>query len=233
MRISRLLALTAVACVGFTAPTRAQQTDSRPGIAVFPFENGGSYGAEKENLALLGLGLQQALTYELAQNTNLRVIDRGSLRELLAEQDLAPDGRVDAATAARIGRIVGARYVINGGFIDLFGDFTLTGKIVDVQTSEVIRAAQARGPRKELYSLIVRLAADVTNGVRLPELPAATREARSKRQVTPEALIRHAMILSYRDEGNTQRAIELYRQLVSEFPQVEEWQAELRQLTGG
>lgn len=50
---------------------------SRPGIAVFPLVNGGSYGAkEQEDLNLMSLGLQQSLINELAVNTNLRVIDR-------------------------------------------------------------------------------------------------------------------------------------------------------------
>jgi TolB-like protein len=221
-------------CLAAAVPVIAQQApNTRPGIAVLPFENGGSYGPDRENFELLGIGLQQALTYELAQNTTMRVVDRGSLRALLAEQDLGATERVDPATAARIGRMVGARYVVNGVFMDLFGEFSLIGKIVDVETSEVVNTAQVRGGREELNRLIMRMAAEVTRGVRLPALPAEVREARSLRAITPEALVRHAMIISVRDEGNTDRAIELYRQLISDFPQVEEWHAELRQLTSG
>lgn len=232
-RIFMLTALVGLV-LGTGNPAAGQEDpDDRPGIAVFPFFNGGSYGEGREDLDLLQIGLQQALMYELGQNTSLRVIDRSTLRELLEEQDLGASGRVDPQTAARIGRVVGARYVVAGGFIDLFGDFQLTGRIVDVETTEVVRSAQARGPREQLYGLVVDLAAGVTDGVNLPPLPSQLQEARKKRPVTPEAMVRHAMILSFRDEGKTDQAIDLYRELVADFPEVEEWQAELRQLTGG
>jgi TolB-like protein len=234
MRTTLFAALASACLLVQPAAGQAQQTpDTRPGIAVLPFDNGGSYGSASENFELLGVGLQASLTYELGANTNLRVVDRAVLRQVMAEQDLGASGRVDAQTAARIGRIVGARYVVAGSFIDLFGDFTMTGRIIDVETTEILRTAQARGPREQVYGLIVRLAGDMTNGVRLPALPSAVRDGRSARPITPEAMIRHAMILSYRDEGDTERAIELYRQLVADFPQVEEYQTELRQLTAG
>ena len=218
--------------VAGVAPS-AQAQEKRPGIAVFPFFNGGSYGEKKEDLTQLSIGLQQSLINELSVNTNLRVIDRSTLRELLQEQDLGASGRVDPQTAARIGKVVGARYVVTGGFIDMMGQFQLTGRIVDVETSEVVKSSQVEGDRKKLFSLIVDMATGVTKGVNLPELPEAVREARKKMPVTPEAMVRHGMILSIKDEGNTQRAIELYRDLIKDFPQVEEWKAELRQLTSG
>jgi TolB-like protein len=218
------------------APAAGRDTvDTRPGIAVFPFENT-SIGPDRAQFELLGIGVQQMLTYELAQNTNLRVIDRAVLRELMAEQDLGASGRVDAETAARIGRIVGAKYVVMGGFMDNSfggGDFQITGRIVDAETTEVLRpAAQAKGTRAQINRTMVQLASDLTRHINLPPLPAAVREARLQRPITPEAMIRHAMILSYQDEGDTARAIQLYEQLVSDFPQVEEWRSELRQLRG-
>lgn len=217
-----------------TSATVAQQAvpDARPGIAVFPLVNGGSYGEKKEDLTLLQVGVQQALMYELAQNTNLRVIDRAALRELMQEQDLGASDRVDPATAARIGKIVGAKYVVTGGFMDLFGEFQLTGRIIDVETTEIIRSAQVQGKREQMYGLIVDMASRVTDGVKLPALPATVQESRKKRTVTPEAMVRHAMVLSIADDGDKARAVQLYRDLVSDFPDVEEWKAELRQLSG-
>jgi TolB-like protein len=226
--------------LSFSAPLSAQDVpDTRPGIAILPFENN-SVGPDKAEFELFGGGLQQMIGYELAVNTNLRVIDRAILREILAEQDLGASGRVDAETAARIGRIVGAKFVVIGSFTDdSFGAstsnnaFTVNSRVVDSETSEWVRPAQARGPRASMYGLIVDLAAQLTRDLKLPELPASVREARTKRDIPPEALMRHARVLSYQDRGDTERAVELYRQLVDDFPQVEEWKAELRQLTSG
>ncbi len=215
-----------------TTPPTAPAQDLRPGIAVFPLANGGSYGGKKEDLKLLSIGLQQSLMNELAVNTNLRVIDRSTLRELLREQDLGASGRVDPQTAAKIGQLVGAKYIITGGFIDLNGDMQINGRIVDVSTSEVVRSAQVQGKKKKLFNLLTDLAGKVTAGVKLPPLPEAVREARLNRNVPSAAMGRYASILSYRDEGgDPAKTVQLYRALVKDFPAVEEFKAELKQLT--
>jgi curli biogenesis system outer membrane secretion channel CsgG len=200
---------------------------------VFPFFNGGSYGSAREDFEPLRVGLQQWLMHELAQNSNLRVVDRSILREIVEEQRLGASGQVDDGTAARVGRIVGARYVVVGGFIDLFGEFQLDGRIVSVETSELVSSAQVRSPRENLSRLVGELAARVTAGVQLPPLPQALREARDTKALPLDGLTRHANILQIRDRGEKERAIGLYRQLIRDYPQVEEQlQAELRELTG-
>ena len=233
-QLARLLLLsTAIAsatslCEAQGAPAQ----DSRPGIAVFPLVNGGSYSKNKqEDLNLLSLGLQQSLINELAVNTNLRVVDRGTLRDLLREQDLGASGRVDPQTAARLGKIVGARYIITGGFIDLYGEMQINGRIIDVSTSEVVRSAQVQGNKKKLFGLLSQLAGMMTAGVHLTPLPAAVRDARIGRTVPSEAMGRYSSILAFRDEGgDPAKAVQLYRALVKDFPQVEEFKSELKQL---
>src|SRR3970282_2757481 len=89
---------------GLAAPV-AQGQDSRPGIAVFPFDNGGSYGQDKENFDALQVGLQQMLITEFAQNPQLRIVERGRIRDLLAGADLGAGGRVDRNTAGTVGQI--------------------------------------------------------------------------------------------------------------------------------
>ena len=44
--------------------------DSRPGVAVFPFANGGSIGPNREDLAALEIGIQHMLLTELAQTSS-------------------------------------------------------------------------------------------------------------------------------------------------------------------
>lgn len=207
--------------------------DTRPGIAVLPFYNGGSYGAGREDLEALQVGIQQMLLTELAQNPTLRIVERSVLREVMAEQDLATTGRVDPETAARIGKIVGARYVVIGGFTDAFGTFRLDGRIVDVETTELVRAEKVRSRRERLYDLIPELAAKVTRGLRLPALPAAVRETRRERRIPTEAATMYSKALVYQDRGQTERAVELYRAIAERFPQMTEAREALRQISGG
>src|ERR1700758_5318701 len=78
------------------APARAQ--DTRPGIAVLPFDNGGSYGQGKEDFAALEKGIAGMLISELAQNPAARVVERDKIQKLVEEQNLGASGRVDPQT---------------------------------------------------------------------------------------------------------------------------------------
>lgn len=224
-----------VVAAGFAGPVAgaAQGQDTRPGIAVLPFDNGGSYGQDKENFDALQVGLQQMLITEFAQNAQLRVVERGRIKDLLAEQDLGASGRVDANTAAKLGKLVGARYVVLGGFIDFYGDFRIDARIVNVETSELVKVVQVKDKRDKLYSLVVTLANDITKGVNLPALPRQAMEQRESRQVPTEAVQLYSRALLYADRGDTQRAAELFNRAIQVFPQYTEAQEGLRQLKQG
>ena len=142
MRWRSLFALGIAAALA-AAPTEAQ--DSRPGIGVLSFENGGSFGLESEDYEAFEVGIQQMLITELSVNTDLRLVDRGRIQEVLNEIELGASGKVDANTAAEIGKIVGARYMIMGGFIDWYSDLRFDARIVEVETSEIMQAKSVRG----------------------------------------------------------------------------------------
>lgn len=214
------------------SPQVPEGADDRPGVAVFPFENGGSYGPDREDMDALEVGLQHMLLTELARNSELRIVERAMLREILEEQDLGASGRVDAGTAAQIGRIVGARYVILGGFVDLFGDFSLNARIVDVETSEVLTAQRVRDDREELFDMLFQMSELITAAADLPPLAREVREARVEREVPAEAVILYSRAQTYEDFGDVERAAEVYRRIMRDFPELVEAEEALRQISG-
>jgi TolB-like protein len=204
--------------------------DGRPGVAVLQFDNGGSFGPEQEDFEALEVGLQHMLLTELGQNSSLRVVERAMLNALLDEQDLGASGRVEPGTAAEIGRLVGARYVITGSFMDVWGDFRMDARVVDVETSEIIYTDQVRNERERIYDMLVELAGKVTGGVDLPPLSREVREEREAREIPAEAVILFSRAQTYEDFGDRDRAVEAYQRIVSEFPQMTEAQEALEQL---
>lgn len=232
-RPSRFLHLL-LASVLASAPLAAQDVvpDTRPGVAVLQFENGGSYGADRADMEPLTVGLQQMLLSELAQNSELRVVERQALRAILEEQDLGTSGRVDASTAVELGRLVQARYVVLGVFVDFFSDFRMDATLVDVETGEVVGAETVRDDRSNLYSLLVELAGKLTLRADLPPLPLELREARDSREIPAEAVILYSRAQTFADFGDEERAVALYRRIVTEFPEMTEAGEALRQLAG-
>lgn len=211
------------------------QPDRRPGVAVLRFDDGGSQGnkAEAGDFKDLGVGLQQMLLTELAQNSNLRIIERGRLNDLLHEQNLAAQGRTLTEGAAQIGKLVGARYVVLGSYMDLFGQFRMDTRIVDVETGEILKTESVRDRQEKVYDMLVDLASKIVADVHLPQLPAQTTASRKSRNIPPEAVRLYSQALVLQDHGQKDQAIELYRRLTNEFPDMVQAREALRQVTGG
>jgi TolB-like protein len=232
MRWRTLLTRTAAALLISGGALVAQ--DTRSGMAVMPFENGGSYGLQAEDYDALRVGMQQMLTTEFAMNGQLRVVDRSRIAELLKEQDLGASGRVDAATAAKIGKVVGAKYMVMGGFIDTYGTMRLDIQIVDVETTEIVKADRHTFKREEMARAVIDAAAKITKDLSLPELPRevqAQREERAERMPT-QAVSYYTKGLLYQDRGDTDKAKELFSKALAEFPDYTEAQEALRQVGG-
>ncbi len=231
-RTMSALALTFLLAVPIVGEAQDPPADDRPGVAVLRFENGGSFGPEREDFGALEVGLQQVLITELTQNSGLRVVERSTLNEILAEQDLAVRGHVDPQTAARIGRLVGARYTITGQFMDNWGEMRLDARIIDGETGEILTAQQVMDRRERLYSLMVGLGVQLTENADLPPLSLEVREAREAREIPAEAVILFSRAQTYEDFGDRDRAIEAYQRIVNEFPQMTEAREALEQISG-
>jgi TolB-like protein len=233
MRHRSLILFAALATLT-TAPL-LQAQDSRPGIAVMPFQNGGSYGQDKENFEALEKGLAGMLISELAQNPGARVVERENVQSLLSEQDLGKDGRVDAATAAKVGKLVGARYMVLGSFVDLYGHFRVDARLVDVETSEILKVVRSDPKyekREEMFRLIQSLAERLMAETKLPPLSAEVSRAVKARNVPTEALTYYSRALLYQDRGDKTKAAEFFSKAVESFPDYAEAKAGLQRVRG-
>jgi TolB-like protein len=217
-----------------TAPLLSAQ-DTRPGIAVMPFQNGGSYGQDKENFDALERGLAGMLISELAQNPGARVVERENVQSLLSEQDLGKDGRVDAATAAKVGKLVGAKYMVLGSFVDLYGHFRVDARLVDVETSEILKVVRSDPKyekREEMFRLIQSLSERLMAETKLPPLSAEVSRAVKARNVPTEALTYYSRALLYQDRGDKTKAAEFFSKAVESFPDYAEAKAGLLRVRG-
>ena len=227
MRIPSLALVSALALFGAASSLPAQEAeDSRPGVAVMRFDNGGSHGedAEPEDFRALEVGLQQMLLTELGQNPELRIIERGRIADRARELDLGQGDRIDSATAARVGRLVGARYMVFGTFTDLFGQMRLDVRVVDVETGEILTSQGIDGERTGVLSLLVDLADQISTSVDLPPLPDDVKEQRKEEaeDVPAEGINQYAHALMLIDEGFKEEGMQSLERVVDQFPEWDE-----------
>src|SRR2546428_220665 len=220
----------AVAGLVGVAAGQARGQDARPGIAVFPFVNSGSFGQDKENFDALERGLAAMLISELSANPQARLVDREQVQRLIEEQNLGTSGRVDAQTAARIGKLVGAKYVITGQFIDFYGDFRIDARLVNVETSEIVKVEADKMQRDHLFDLIRTVAARLMKDTNLPPLPRQASDQRTNRQIPTEALTFYSHALLFQDRGQKDKAAEMYQRALAVFPEYTEAQQGLQRM---
>jgi len=231
--MTRQVWLTLATALTTLASSGAAQ-DTRPGIAVLPFENGGSYGQDKENFEALQKGIPAMLLSELSKNPAARLVDRSQTQEILKEQDLGKDGRVDANTAAKVGKLVGARYVIMGSFIDFYGKFRVDARIVNVETSEIMKVVTndpSLQKREDLFKIIQSVSDKIMTDTKLPPLPTEVAKAAKSRVVPTEALTYYSRALLYQDRGDNAKAAEYYKRAIDVFPAYAEAQEGLKKVS--
>src|SRR5918997_2618144 len=188
-------------------------------FAVLPFEDRGSYGQDKEVFRSLEVGIPAMLGAELGKNPRVRVAERARVEAALKAESLAPNARVDAATAARVGTQAGARYAVTGNFADFYGKFRIDARVVDVGSGQIIKVVSNSAPelqdRAQMSRIMQDLAAKILGAAGLPA-PGGSPDVRS--QVPAEAVTQYSLGLLYEKEGDRARAVEHFQRALTAHP---------------
>ena len=228
MRTRVVITMLSLVPVLLGAQQRGQ--DTRPGIAVLPFSNGGSYGQAKENFDALERGIAGMMISELARNPAARVVEREQIAQLMSEQNLGAQGRVDSATISRIGRLTGARYMVMGTFVDFYGDFRIDVRLVNTETSEIVKTESDRAQRDHLFDLIRSVSERLMKDANLPALERRASDQRSERKIPTEALTYYSRALLYQDRGEKDKAADMFTHALTIFPEYAEAQQGLQRV---
>jgi TolB-like protein len=193
-------------------------------IAVLPFEDRGSYGQDKEVFRALELGIPATFAAELSRHPRVRVVDRARIGKVLQAQNLGPNARVDAATAAKIGGEAGARYAITGNFADFYGKFRIDARVVDVGNGQILKVVSNNDPnlqdRADLSRIIQSLAEKALAAV---GLPASGNAAGGRAAMVPtDALTQYSLGLLSESQGDKAKAGQHYQRALTTFPDYSE-----------
>jgi|GEM_PF-686563 len=173
--LGRLLASAAVATASvawLAGPLSAQSAplgavERKATVAVLEFDNAAM--VKRDEFAAMTVGVQVMLTNALATNSQVQVVERQKIQDILAEQNLATAGRIEPATAAKIGKIIGARYVLLGAFVvDPSMTMRLVVRAVNTETSALEYTEQVEGKGDKIFKLVDELAGKLNGGLKLP-----------------------------------------------------------------
>lgn len=119
-------------------------------IAVPPMKYSGPDAA---GLAPLERGLAELVITDLGKSQQLVVVERDRMQALTDEIQLGASGSVDAASAARAGRLIQAGRLVNGNIVHGGQTLTLSSSIVSVATSELSSPAQVTDAMDKFFDM--------------------------------------------------------------------------------
>ncbi len=111
-------------------------------IAVFPFQAEDALAKRKVDVAV-----GELLTQKLIRESKFKLLERTQLDTVLREQKLGLSGAIESDTAAKIGKLAGARLAAMGTVTRLGKNYQISAKLVDTETSEVISVSIVEVPR--------------------------------------------------------------------------------------
>ena len=230
---SRVMQALSVAAMVTVGPVAGQSGPAM--IAILPFKDRGSYGQDKDVFRALALGIPATLASELSGHSNLRLADRTRVAQALRDESLGAEAKVDAATAARVAKQVGARYAITGTFADFYGSFRLDGRIVDADNGQIIKVVTNNDPKLQDRSQLYRIIQMVAHKMLAEMSPTALRGGAPQaeiRAIPTEALTQYSLGLWYEGKGDPGKAGDHYDRAVKAFPDYPEAREGLRRVRG-
>jgi TolB-like protein len=192
------------------ATERSLQVASFPerSVGITPF----AVASSDSTIAPLAYGLADILTTDLQRSGQLQIVDRLRLDALLREVQLVDAGRVDPATAPRVGKLVGARRLVIGALAQRpGGQLAIDAQIADVASGALQNAVSAAAPLADVLAaekeLALRLLGEL--GVNLTPATRAQIEERPTRNIA--ALLAYSRAVRFEVRGDYTRAAQEYR----------------------
>lgn len=194
------------------------QTQPDPAtVGVFPFVFEGG-DPQYEPLALV---LPELLTTDLGITGRLTVIERTKIQALLNELQLGESGRVEEATAARSGRLLGSGHIVQGRFrIEEATRVDVDASVVTVGPpgQELADPLGAQDEIERFFELEKRLAFGIYDELGVQLTPAERERVNERPTESIEALLAFGRGLAASDAGDFGQARQHYAEAAALDP---------------
>jgi tetratricopeptide (TPR) repeat protein len=177
-------------------------------------------------------GLAQMVITDLSQVNALRLVERLKLEQLIQELNLTQSALFEPTTVPRLGRLLGARRLVKGGFVsNNEGEIQIVTAIIESSTGEMVtKEIQVRGGIHNFFNLEKQL---IFNIVQALELRLSLAEMEAIRKVPTKnflAFLAFGEGLDFEDQGRWQEAQKSFQKAVSLDPNFVEAQSRLNLL---
>lgn len=184
-------------------------------VAVMPFR----YTGRDSTLRPLERGIAALMVTDLSRVRRLRLVERDQLQALLDEMKLAEGGRVDPATGARSGRLVGAAQVVQGSFTEVpTANFRVDATMVNTTDAQIAAAASGADQLRALFDIEKAVVFQLVDKMGITLTPAE-RTAISERPTRDiQAFLLYSRGLEAQDRGDYSAATQAFQAAAQRDP---------------
>jgi tetratricopeptide (TPR) repeat protein len=169
----------------------------------------------------LGIGIAETVTADLKNIEGVMVIGRERMYEALKHLRADRPGDFDEKLATRLGREVGARWIVGGGYQRLGEMLRITARFVEVETGEVIKTVKIDGQMSQIFELQDKIVYELSRDLHL-SLRRAEREVIEQVETDVieayEAFTKGMINLSAASRESLDRAILLFEKAITLDP---------------
>jgi len=119
-------------------------------VGILPFHN----TTEDKSYDWLSLGIPDAISDDLYNLEEIKVIERQRMKFLFTEYALAQLGILDDSSLQKVGNFIDADYLIYGDYTITDTLVLITAKITNVKTAEIFEEINVKGSSHRILSLI-------------------------------------------------------------------------------
>ena len=187
--------------------------DARPVVSVLYFDNDSS----DAELEFMRKGFADLLITDLVAWDGVALVERNRLEDVLKELNFQQTKYVDPTSAAKLGKVLSATWLVYGSMLLVGKTLKVTARIVRASDGEIIGTVDEQDERDRVFDLEQRLADKLVATLDVKLNPNAEARARAK-VPNLDTLKAYGQALDLADQGKLEEAQKAMSALVSKSP---------------
>ena len=189
-------------------------------VSLLYFSNVEETSQKSSDKNYIGKALTELSYTELFRIKGISLIERNSLEKLLNETELSMTGIVDDTTAPKIGKMLGAKTIIDGTYLVSGSKCTVTYKIIDTEKSIILKAGTVSGTTDDIGELVKNFTLSAAASLKeiYPSIDITLIKSSSTAKISINSAKIFGNALDMKDRGKHSEAAELFKKLLESNP---------------
>jgi len=112
-------------------------------------------------------GMADMLISDLSNIESIKIVEREKLDDLLKEINLGESKFIDNETAQKMGKGLGAQYILTGSFIVMGDAFRIDARLINVESGEIVFSKAVNGNKDTFFDIEKELAKEIISNLEL------------------------------------------------------------------